>query len=546
MKSLMIKMLNSCLVTGAMLLSLGGGVAFATSYDLVAGQTTATMPDGTVVTMWGYGIVGDPNGITVPGPPLVVTDGTLTINLTNNLPEPTSIVINGQNTAMAPVWIDPVNPLGTPTGNISRPAEDYTSRVRSFTHETPPGGTATYTWTVFKPGTYLYQTGTHPSKQVQMGLYGAAKADSAANVAYPAGPAGPAVAYTQDVIVLFSEIDPALHAAVEGGTFGTAAYPSTIDYKPKYFLINGKPYGSDQAPLNALTPANTGDIILLRLLNAGLDSREVLAQGERPTLYAEDGFRLPFVLQHNALLLPAGKTLDATITPTAAGYIPIFDRRLALSNAGDSPGGMLAYLQAGAAPQTLTVVKSLTGAGSTSAAGTVNAISAPGGIDCGLLCSQNYLTGTELILTAKPAAGYALQTTPWTGCTSPSPVGSDCLVTMDGAKTVTANFRTVTAVKLLTPNGGETLTGLQSYTITWEAPLAAVKFNLAYTVDGGLTWRRIAAGVTGNSFTWTVPVLKVNRKNVRVRVAALNAAGQLIRRDRSDARFSILRPVSTP
>lgn len=545
MKSLTTKILKSCLMTGAVLLSLWGGAAFATSYDLVAGATTTTMPDGTVVTMWGYGIVGDPNGITVPGPPLVVTDGTLTINLTNNLPEPTSIVINGQNTTMTPVWINPVTKAVT-SSTGSRPLNDYTSRVRSFTHEAAPlGGTATYTWTVFKPGTYLYQSGTHPSKQVQMGLYGAAKADSGLNEAYPAGPGGP-VAYDQDVIVLFSEIDPALHAAVADGTFGTAAYPSTIDYKPKYFLINGKPFGLDQIPLNAATVTNPNEIILLRLLNAGLDSREVIAQGERPTLYAEDGNRLPFVLQNNAVLLAAGKTLDATITPTATGYIPIFDRRLALSNAGTSSGGMLAYLQVGTAPQTLTVVKTLTGAGSASAAGTVNAISAPGGIDCGLLCSQDYLTGTELILTAKPAAGYALQTTPWSGCTSPSPVGNDCLVTMDSNKTVTANFRTVTAVKLLTPNGGETLTGLQSYNITWEAPLAAVKFNLAYSVDNGTTWRRIKAGVTGNSFTWTVPVLQRDRHRVRVRVIAFNAAGQIIGRDRSDARLSILRPVATP
>lgn len=538
MKSLTTKILKSCLMTGAALLSLWGGAAWAESYDLVAGTTTVTMPDGKVVTIWGYGQCASNNAsfappcpIQVPGPQLTVTDGTLTVNLRNDLAEPTSIVINGQNTIMTPVWI---NQLGAQTGTGSRPAGDYTSRVRSFTHEATVGGAAVYTWTGMKPGTFLYQTGTHPSKQVQMGLYGAATYNDGN---YPGVP------FAQDVVLLFSEIDPALHDAVANGTYGTDAYPSTIDYQARYFLINGKPFGAGQAPLNALTPAAAGGTILLRLLNAGLEYRSAVAQGQAMTVYGDDGNLLPHVFQQNEALLPPGKTMDVTITPAANGYIPVFDRRLGLSNAGASPGGMLAYLQVGAATPTLTVTKSLNVPGDASVAGTVNAISAPGGINCGLLCSQNYLTGTELILTAKPAAGYALQTIPWTGCTTPSPVGSDCLVTMDAPKTVTANFRKVTAVKLLTPNGGETLIGGQLYTISWEAPLTAVKFKVAYSIDNGVTWRRIKTGVTGNSFAWTVPFLKSDRRKVRVRVIAFNAAGLSIGRDRSDLPLSILRPV---
>ena len=430
MKILTMKTSQFCLVAVAMLLSLWGGTAFAVTYNLVAGTTTVTMPDGRVINMWGYGLAGGP--ITVPGPPLVVTDGTLTINLTNNLPAPTSIVISGQNTTMTPVWINPAT--GSVTGTGSRPALDLTSRVRSFTHEADPNGTASYTWTAIRPGTYLYQSGTEPSKQVQMGLYGAVKAESVANEAYPAvvgPPALPAVTYTQDVILLFSEIDPVIHDAVSGGTFGRNPNPpnapppgwvlSTIDYKPKYFLINGKPYDSDQVPLNTIlpaVPATIGDTILLRFLNAGLENRVAVVQGQTPTLHAEDGNRLPFALQNNALLLAAGKTLDATFIPTADGYIPIFDRRLGLSNAGFAPGGMLAYLQVGAATQPLTVT--------TTGLGTVKAVSAPGGIKCGNtgvtalpLCSQSYLPDTDILLSASAGAGSTFKgIAAWTGCDS--------------------------------------------------------------------------------------------------------------------------------
>ena len=548
MKILTMKTSKFCLVAVAMLLSLWGSTAFAESYNLTAGTTTVTMPDGRVITMWGYGLDGGP--ITVPGPPLLVTDGTLTINLTNNLAEPTSIVINGQNTAMTPVWIDPATGAVTSTTG-SRPALDVTSRVRSFTHEAAAnGGTAVYTWAAVRPGTYLYQSGTHPSKQVQMGLYGAVKAEVGVTTpleAYPAvvgPPALPAVTYTQDVILLFSEIDPALHDAVAPTdltvpTFGTAAFPSTIDYKPKYFLINGKPYTSDQVPLNTIAPAvpaAVGDTILLRVLNAGLENRVAVVQGQTPTLYAEDGNRLPFALQNNALLLPAGKTLDATFTSTADGYIPIFDRRLGLSNAGSVSGGMLAYLQVGAATQPLTVT--------TTGIGVVKAVSAPGGINCGTtplpLCSQNYLLDTDILLSASAGAGSTFNIkTAWTGCDSL--VGQDCLVKMSAAKSITANFNLLKKVTILTPNGSEPLLTGSRFTITWavQTGSTAVTFNLAYSLDNGITWKRIARGVTGTSYNWLVPTLAANKNGVLIRVVGINAAGKVVSSDRSNAPFSI-------
>ena len=75
----------------------------AVIYNLRADTTTLTMPDtGEVVTMWGFASGSD--AVSIPGPTLSVPPGesTLTINLTNNLSVPVSIVIPGLITAMTP------------------------------------------------------------------------------------------------------------------------------------------------------------------------------------------------------------------------------------------------------------------------------------------------------------------------------------------------------------------------------------------------------------------------------------------------------------
>ena len=191
-----------------LLTAIGVGTSLAAVYDLQTGVIVKTMPDGTEVTMWGFGLPGGP--IQVPGPVLEVPAGDtdLTINLTNNLTVPVSIIIGGQKsgTAMTPVWIDPTT--GTVTATGSRAAGDVTSRVRSLTHEVGPGLSGIYTWTNLQPGTYLYKSGTHMQVQVPMGLYGAMKKNVVDPV--PGAPGTPGEAYpgkTFDVILLGSHED---------------------------------------------------------------------------------------------------------------------------------------------------------------------------------------------------------------------------------------------------------------------------------------------------------------------------------------------------
>lgn len=311
---------------------------YAAEYWLRAGATDITLPNTSApVRMWGYAsctanfATCDP--ISVPGPTLSVpaSDSSLNIHLRNHgLPEPVSIVIPGQIAAMPPVK-----------------AADALGRLRvySFTTETATGADQIYSWIDLKPGTYLYHSGTHPQLQVQMGLYGGIKHDAVAATASTPAQVYPGVAYDAEVLLLYSEIDPQLHAAIATGNYGPGKpVTSTIDYAPKYFLVNGKPY---QASDPALPAGAAGQRTLIRFLNAGLQSHVPVLQGLDMQLVAEDGNPYPYAKIQYSAFLPAAKTLDAIITaePGQDGTYPIYDRRLSLSNGAQPGGGMLAYLK---------------------------------------------------------------------------------------------------------------------------------------------------------------------------------------------------------
>ncbi len=309
--------------------------AQAAEYNLRAAPVNKTMPDGAVMTMWGFALDDDGDFTTieheptVPGPRLTVPAGdtTLTVNLHNALPAlngaptPVSLVIMGQQAVMNPVSV---------TDAQGR------ARVRSFTHETGSGETGIYTWAALQPGTYLYQSGTHPALQVQMGLYGAVTQDAGIGEVYTG------LAYQNEVTLLYSEIDPALHTAVAGDNYGPGkAVTSTIDYLPRYFLVNGEPHSPATAPI----PAGTaGETLLVRFLNAGLRTHVPVLQGQHMQLVAEDGKPFPYPREQYSALLPAGKTVDAILTPGAEGNYAVYDRRLHLTNGANAQGGLYATL----------------------------------------------------------------------------------------------------------------------------------------------------------------------------------------------------------
>ncbi|PKN67271.1 MAG: hypothetical protein CVU57_02695 [Deltaproteobacteria bacterium HGW-Deltaproteobacteria-15] len=347
--------------------------ASAVTYDLCAAETTLTMPDGQAVTMWGLGLdTGGQCVPTIPGPTLRVgpTDPSLTVNLRNTLSEPVSLHILGQQLSVnrLPVWDN-----GT-AGN--RP--NLAARVRSFSNEAAPnGGTRRYRWGTddkpFKAGTYLLQSGTNPAKQVQMGISAPVIKDSGAGVAYadnPNIPGDQSVPYTREVLLVFQEIDAAIHAAVAAGTYGPGGTITSSAYRePNYFLINGKAYpDASLNPLNAAQPISAGERTLFRFINAGAETHVPQILNGYMSLVAEDGIPLKYPQERYGLELNPSKTLDAVFTPDGPGNFKVLDGRLNLSNAGTYPGGMLALVNVSgdavniknvtydAAARTLTVV----------------------------------------------------------------------------------------------------------------------------------------------------------------------------------------------
>ena len=298
---------------------------------LAAKQFTKTMPDSSQVVMWGFAAdqdndLGTDGGEapSSPGPMITVApgDNTLNIHLRNDLGVPVSLVIPSLPAPLSPVRF---------TDAQGR------SRVQSLTAETAPGQVNTYSWTV-RPGSFIYHSGTHMPVQIPMGLYGGVKKDAAAGQAY----ARSDTAYQNEVTLFYSEIDPVLNSAVAGGTYGTAAYPGTVNYSPKYFLVNGEPYTDSTPPVQAGMP---GETALIRFFNAGVESHAMVMQGLYMKLLSEDGNLYPFPKEQYSALLPAAKTAEALITPQSDGDYPVYDRRLFLLNNGRSPGGMFSVLR---------------------------------------------------------------------------------------------------------------------------------------------------------------------------------------------------------
>jgi FtsP/CotA-like multicopper oxidase with cupredoxin domain len=344
---------SAAALTLASLLLLPASPVQAKEYFLKADRFDLPDPNGgsTPIAMWGYADCDDGSlrvcrPLSAPGPALTLPEGdsTLTVHLANQLSEPTSLVIHGLLKSMAPVWT---------TDSKGR------RRVRSFDVEAPPNGLADYIWTNVKPGTYLYQSGTQPQVQVQMGLYGALSK----NAVDPVGGsspvqaqayAGASYAFDAQATLLYSEIDPVLHAAVAAGSYGQACpeqvpdcgnLSSTFNYQPRYFLINGQPYQVG-APLVEPVPTSgpSGTRTLVRLLNAGLTTHVPMVQGAYWDVVAEDGKPYPFRARQYTALLPAAKTLDLLLQRPAGVSYAIMDRRLNLSNSGAPNGGMLALL----------------------------------------------------------------------------------------------------------------------------------------------------------------------------------------------------------
>ncbi len=97
---------------------------------------------------------------------------------------------------------------------------------------------------------------------------------------------------------------------------------------------------------------------------------------------------------------------------------------------------------------------------SKSGTGTGSVTSNPAGINCGTTCSSNYSSGSSVTLTATPASGSSF--TGWSGaCTGTN----TCVVTMNAATMVTANFENTSSSKLNETEPNDTSNQAQAVTM---------------------------------------------------------------------------------
>jgi FtsP/CotA-like multicopper oxidase with cupredoxin domain len=253
-----------------------------TTFDLETSTGFISTPDGNSVYMWSFTKSGE--DFQLPGPNLCVDQGDrVTVNLSNPVKanggpgENVSIVFPGQSG---------VTPSGGTEGLLTR--------------EAPPGGSVSYTFVANEPGSYLYQSGTDPEKQIEMGLFGALIVRPSLGADYAYNDPSTQFGTGQEFLILLHEIDPDIHRAVERGR----PYDPNVDH-PKYWTVNGRsfpdtiadneapwlpgqPYGS-LVQVQPFDPDTNPHPALIRYANAGLFNHPFHPHGNHLRVIARDG-----------------------------------------------------------------------------------------------------------------------------------------------------------------------------------------------------------------------------------------------------------------
>jgi FtsP/CotA-like multicopper oxidase with cupredoxin domain len=272
-------------------------VAGTPTFTLTATDGYIQLPDGNTMYMWGYANGG--GAFQHPGPVLCVNQGDqVTIILNNSLTEAASIMFPGQEGVLA-------------NGAAAQPVGTGAS-LTSLTDAAAPGASVTYTFTASQPGTYVYESGTNPEKQVRMGLFGALIVRPTAGADHMYNRADSVFTSDEEFMVLLSEIDPFQHQAAEVVAGTTTPYSFNLNsYQARYWLINGRgfpdsisdnfsPFLPDQ-PYGALArirPYNTNiaDALnyhpnpgAIRYLNVGTEEFPFHPHGQNGLVIGRDG-----------------------------------------------------------------------------------------------------------------------------------------------------------------------------------------------------------------------------------------------------------------
>lgn len=253
-------------------------------YDLTAEVVDWQVVDGEIVEVWGY------NG-EYPGPTLEAEVGeTVQVRLTNNLPEGTSIHWHGMEV--------PNDQDGVPgiTQPIIEPGESY---VYQFTIDQ-------------EPGTTMYHTHANTMSQLGRGLV------------------GPFIIHEK--------------GAKTTPKYG-ADYTFVLHEIEGLYTINGHSFPEILSDPESVMSIETGDRILIRLINAGQQHHPMHMHGHQMKVVALDGAHLENPYEINTIDIAPGQTVDVEITGDNPGTWTFHCHIIGhVTNRGVYPGGMLTVL----------------------------------------------------------------------------------------------------------------------------------------------------------------------------------------------------------
>lgn len=235
--------------------------------------------DGEFVEVWGY------NG-QYPGPEIRVKVGDkVRINLTNNLPEATTIHWHGLEV--------PNDQDGVP--GITQP-------------DIPSGGSWTYEFVAPKAGTAMYHTHSNTFKQLSKGLFGA----------FIVEPREGLPQYDREYTLLLHEINGFY-------TINGHSFPKTLE--------------------DSLLKIKTGERILVRMINAGQLHHPMHLHGHQFNVVQLDSNPLASPMVVNTQDIAPGQTVDVEIDGSNPGTW-VFHCHVIhhVTNKGVYPGGMLIAL----------------------------------------------------------------------------------------------------------------------------------------------------------------------------------------------------------
>lgn len=200
--------------------------------------------------------------------------------------------------------------------------------VPHLSYYIPHDSTGVYSFVAPHAGTYLYHCHVLSTLHVQAGMYGMViiRPPDGSNTTWDGG-----YAFDQEIPWLFSEIDTAWHtnAVINDPYDAGASTHSILDFKPDYFLINGKSdsqLGTQGIEING----SANDMIYMRLANIGFCGNRVIFPSDlNSQIIDSDGRPLPSVINSDTVDLMPGERYGVMLNPTTEFsdlvYVEYFD-----------------------------------------------------------------------------------------------------------------------------------------------------------------------------------------------------------------------------